>query len=109
MFKPFKPPLLKNVTRAVDVDLTGDSSSSSSSPAKRRREEEEVIRESPPRKLIRVEHEVVKDNPPKRTVLGSDKANQPRRPLLVVNNGVTPNSASQKMSEGVEGYYMVLW
>lgn len=96
MFKPFKPPLLKSVKKST-VDLTEPDS-------------DPEFPQSRPNKKRRLIH-VVEDSPPpsKAPPYSSLAVNATRKPLLVVKNPVETKTSSDHSSEGLEGYYMVLW
>ena len=93
MFKPFKPPLLKSTVQPVAIDLT----------------EDQIESQPPPYKKQRLIH-VVEDSRPKKVVApASAGVIAPRKPLTVVNNPTESKQSSSCLSEGPEGYYMVLW
>lgn len=91
--KPFKPPLLKQVSKLAVQDDSFETSSPPR-PAKKRR-------------LIHV----VDDSPPQLKTLPthSPAVNAPRKPLLSVTNPVASVQASPPPSDGKEGYYLILW
>jgi len=96
MFKPFKPPLLKQVEKSAPVDLTVSDS-----------ECEEVPRPYKKRKLLvhNVEERVTKTVAP-----SSQAASAPRKPLLVVKSLIESKESTSSASDGgFDGYYLVLW
>lgn len=106
MFKPFRPPLLKSVSRAIPVKAEVDTSDSQVIS-----DSEEEILTRPTKKRRLLIHEV--DDAPKTKVpIASAAASAPRKPLLVVANPVEPNkttNASPVNVSAVEKYYLVLW
>lgn len=93
MFKPFKAPLLKRIEKKESVDLTISDS-------------EYDIQERPFKK--RRIH-LVEDSPKKKLQAASAAVAAPRKPLLVVKNPTETTSSESTLSEGLEGYYLVLW
>jgi DNA repair and recombination protein RAD54B len=98
MFKPFKPPLIKSITKPapVDIDLTVPDSDSDADSQPR-----------PPKKR-RLIH-VVEDSPPLNRTATSSAVLAPRKPLLVVKNPAEAKPSTEDSTDGPEGYYMVLW
>ena len=96
MFKPFKPPLLKSVARPAKVDLTVSDHGS----------DDESSRPTKKRRLVHV----IEDSPPRSKAQNSSGVGAPRKPLLVVSNrNESRTTTIDNVSEGLEGYYMVLW
>jgi DNA repair and recombination protein RAD54B len=97
MFKPFKPPLPKPVTRTekTEVDLTVSDS-----------EDEVLHRPYKKRKLLM---HIIEDSPPKKAVVTSAVSNAPRKPLLVVRNATDSKQVQSTSSATPEGHYSVLW
>ena len=95
MFKPFKPPLLKNASQPKPIVV--DSS-----------DEEDEIKPRPykKRKLLYIDIEKVPASPPKKSSSG---VNAPRKPLLPVKNPIESGKFVDDGAEGLEGYYNVLW
>jgi hypothetical protein len=97
MLRPFKQPLLKRVAQPVQIDLTVVSDHSS--------DDEPIQRPAKKRRLIHA----VDDSPPKPKTTVSSGVNAPRKPLLAVKNQSDAKTIRNDASEGLEGYYMVLW
>jgi hypothetical protein len=97
MFKPFKPPLAKAVTRPVDIDLTIPDSDSEDQPHEYR-----------PTKKRRLVH-VVDDTPPVPKATSSAATLASRKPLLVVSSSAQQKPCEVRSDGGHEGYYLVLW
>ncbi|RFU35781.1 hypothetical protein B7463_g588, partial [Scytalidium lignicola] len=92
MWKPFKPPLIKNGPKAVLTD-----------PA-----EDDIVLGDRPTKKRRLIH-VVEDSPPRRLPLASSLATTaPRKPLIPVKNAPVVETASISSERG-GAYYRVLW
>jgi DNA repair and recombination protein RAD54B len=94
MFKPFKPPLLKSVTKPKPIVVDSDD------------EDEIQPRPYKKRKLLYIDIEKVADSPPKKS---SSAVSAPRKPLLPVKNPVETKKSVDDGAERLEGYYMVLW
>ncbi|KAE8451950.1 hypothetical protein EG329_002114 [Mollisiaceae sp. DMI_Dod_QoI] len=96
MYKPFRPPLLKNFApkKPVEVERIPES------------DDESDARPYKKRKLL---VHVVEDSPPKKAVTASAGVSAPRKPLLVVKNSSEPKSSLDSQDDYPEGYYMVLW
>jgi DNA repair and recombination protein RAD54B len=95
MFKPFKPPLLKEIEKTFSIDLTVSDSEAENHPRPNKKR----------KLLIHTVEAPVKTFPPK-----SQAANAPRKPLLVVRNPTNAEEAvSSPPEEGHLGYYRVLW
>jgi DNA repair and recombination protein RAD54B len=95
--KPFKPPLLKQVPKPAVRDVQDDSFEDSSPPrpAKKRRLLIHVVDDSPPQSRTLPTHSLA--------------VNAPRKPLLSVANHVAAAQAASPLSDGQEGYYLILW
>lgn len=93
MFKPFKAPLLKRIEKKESVDLTISDS-------------EDDIQQRPFKK--RRIH-VVEDSPKRKLPTASVGVAAPRKPLLVVKNPIETKCSQSTSSDGLEGYYLVLW
>ncbi|KAF4637889.1 hypothetical protein G7Y89_g181 [Cudoniella acicularis] len=96
MFKPFKPPLLKSAAKPTSVDLTESD-----------KEGELHPRPSKKRRLIHV----VEDSPPpsKGLPASSSAVIAPRKPLIPVKNPTDTKQSVDQLTDGLEGYYIVLW
>ncbi|EDN97696.1 hypothetical protein SS1G_12550 [Sclerotinia sclerotiorum 1980 UF-70] len=104
MFKPFRPPLLKNApksTKPVDdfsnVQVISDS-------------EEEILTKPVAKKRRLLIHDV-EEAPKSKAPITSSAANAPRKPLVVVRNPVeaSQGTSSSENTSGIDGYYLVLW
>ena len=97
--KPFKPPLLKNVSRPpmekAPLEKETFESSFSPRPIKKRRLTQIVDDDDP--------------LPSKTTPTNSSAFNVPRKPLISVLNPVAAAQATSPGADGHEGYYLVLW
>ncbi|KAH8815865.1 SNF2 family N-terminal domain-containing protein [Xylogone sp. PMI_703] len=92
MWKPFKPPLLKNGSKTVPIESAEYEPGSNDRPTKKRR-------------LIHV----IEDSPPRQVPSASSIAtNAPRKPLIPVNNTTVIDKDISGSEQGV-GYYRVLW
>jgi DNA repair and recombination protein RAD54B len=98
MLKPFKPPLLKSVTKPPTIDLTDSKDDS---------DDEHQYRPAKKRRLIHV----VEESPPKPKAIASSAVNAPRKPLLLVKNptNIRQPADSEVESGSIEGYYIALW
>jgi hypothetical protein len=94
MFKPFKPPLLKKVDKPAHIDSKVS--------------DLEFESQSPPTKKRRLLVSYVPDSP-QQVRTSTSAVNAPRKPLLIVNEPLKPNSSSPGVLGSPEGYYMVLW
>ncbi|KAI6709305.1 hypothetical protein PZA11_002224 [Diplocarpon coronariae] len=91
MFKPFKPPAIRSVTRPVPVDV--DEAESPPRPTKKRR---------------LLEH-VIEDSPPKKTLFKTSGVSAPRKPLIPAKNSIESKTQVETNLNDQESYYMVLW
>lgn len=69
---------------------------------------EDDVQERPFKKRKLLVH-IVEDSPPKKTAFVSAAASAPRKPLLLVKNPAIPKPHADAASDGLEGYYLVLW
>lgn len=92
MFKPFKPPALKNTAGPAPSDDSVPDSPPP--PAKRRKLLVHAIEDSSPKKAVA---------PVSSGVLA------PRKPLIPVKNPVPVKPIAEASSEHPENYYLVLW
>ncbi|KAI9766879.1 MAG: helicase [Geoglossum simile] len=90
--KPFRPPLLKPVPRPLS-------------------EEDTKCPDGQPTKRRRVDHnrEDNAQDSGKPSVRHMRAVNMPRKPLLRITNPIATMDAKKPPSNGVEGYYTVLW
>lgn len=95
MFKPFKPPLPRIVPKQEPIVLQSSDD-----------EDEVQPRPYKKRKLLYRDVETIPDSPPRKS---SSAVSAPRKPLLPVKNPVQTRKVVEPSSEGLEGYYMVLW
>lgn len=96
MYRPFKPPLLKNFAprKAIKEERIPES------------DDESEVRPYKKRKLV---VHGVNDPSPVKPVAVSAAVLDPRKPLLAIKNSIEPKAASQSSNDCPEGYYMVLW
>jgi hypothetical protein len=92
--KPFKPPLLKNVSKPP-LQQEQCESLSPPRPAKKRK------------LLIHIVDD--EELSPRTPIVHSSAVNAARKPLISIKNPVTAAQAVAPASSGHEGYYIVLW
>ena len=103
MFKPFKPPQPKRPQQAT-IDLTSVPDSDTEIVP----DSDEEFQTRPFKRRRLLVHEVEGPSLDKAPT-SSSAAKAPRKPLLVVKNPTVVKPGEASISEGPEGYYLVLW